>query len=314
MGNPLVSVIMNCLNCEKYLEEAIASVYAQTYPNWEIIFWDNCSTDSSGKIAQQYDHRLRYFRGEETILLGQARNRAIEQARGEFIAFLDCDDLWLPEKLTKQLPLFDDPEVGLVFSDAVYFNNAGDERRRYKQAPYWTGRCFSQLLENYFLVMPTLLIRKRTLQSLDEWFDPQFDFIEEADLARRIGHDWKLAMVDEPLAKWRMHMSSSTYRNYHLVTEETMRMLDKYRALFPGFEDQYRREIKNIKQKLFTDEAIHHLLNGKQQAARKSIRDFRFGNLKTLLLYGMTFLGRRPTALLLAIAKKVKGTMLPVRS
>ncbi len=120
--SPLISVIMNCLNCAKYLKEAIDSVYAQTYTNWEIIFWDNASTDRSAEIARSYDGRLRYFRGSETVPLGEARNRALEQARGEFIAFLDCDDLWMPQKLEKQLPLFDDPEVGLVFSDSIIFN------------------------------------------------------------------------------------------------------------------------------------------------------------------------------------------------
>lgn len=312
--NPLVSVIMNCLDCDRYLKEAIDSVYAQTYPNWEIIFWDNCSTDGSGEIARRYDKRLRYFRGEQTVPLGAARNQAIEQAGGEFIAFLDCDDLWMPEKLEKQVPLFEDPEVGLVFSDIIHFNNDGEEEQRYKKHPYWTGDCFRKLLGNYFLCMPTLVIRKEAFSSLEEWFDPQFDMIEEADLAIRIGYSWKLAMVDEPLARWRMHIASSTFRKFHLFSQETMAMLDKYRALFPDFEASYRDEIDAITRRIITDDAIYHLLNGELHDARKSIRKLERRTIKTTVLYAMTFLGKKPVSLILAIAKKLKGVMLPTPS
>src|SRR3989304_6187690 len=102
-----VSIIMNCLNCAKYLREAIDSIYAQTYKDWEIIFWDNASTDDSAVIAGNYDGRLRYFRDEEVVPLGKSRNLAMEKAGGEYIAFLDCDDKWMPEKLERQIPLFE---------------------------------------------------------------------------------------------------------------------------------------------------------------------------------------------------------------
>ena len=100
---PLVSVIMNCYNGEKYLREAIDSVYAQTYKNWEIIFWDNASTDTSAEITNTYDSKLRYFKGEKTIALGAARNKALEKCSGEYISFLDVDDMWIEEKLELQV-------------------------------------------------------------------------------------------------------------------------------------------------------------------------------------------------------------------
>src|SRR3990167_8655863 len=113
---PVVSVLMNCLNCSLYLEEAIDSVYAQTYKDWEIIFWDNASTDSSAEIAQRYDEKLRYFRADISLPLYGSRNLALQKARGKYIAILDCDDLWLPNKLEKQIPLFErDGKVGLVY-------------------------------------------------------------------------------------------------------------------------------------------------------------------------------------------------------
>ena len=86
---PLVSVVMNCYNGEKYLKEAIESVYAQTYRNWEIIFWDNASTDNSKRIAKSFDSKLHYFLGERTITLGAARNKALSKCNGDYIAFLE---------------------------------------------------------------------------------------------------------------------------------------------------------------------------------------------------------------------------------
>ena len=117
---PKVSVIMNCLNGKRYLRKAIDSVFAQTFDDWEIIFWDNASTDESGEIAKSYRGRLRYFRSERTYSLGKARNLAFAQARGDLIAILDVDDVWLPNKLEKQVDLFNrNPQLCMVFSNFI---------------------------------------------------------------------------------------------------------------------------------------------------------------------------------------------------
>ena len=96
LSTPIVSVIMNCYNSARYLREAIDSVYAQTYKKWEIIFWDNASTDNSAAIARSYDDKLKYFKSEANVPLGKARNWAIEKAQGKYVAFLDDADLFHP--------------------------------------------------------------------------------------------------------------------------------------------------------------------------------------------------------------------------
>ena len=101
-SSPLVSVVMNCYNGEKFLKEALDSVYSQTYQNWEIIFWDNCSTDNSRCIAGSFDLRLKYYKSSEIINLGAARKSAVEKCSGVFIAFLDVDDKWFSKKLEIQ--------------------------------------------------------------------------------------------------------------------------------------------------------------------------------------------------------------------
>ena len=100
---PLISIIMNCYNGEKYLREAINSVYAQTYQNWEIIFWDNASNDTSGDIAKSYDSKLKYYYAKKNTKLYEARNYALDKCSGEYVAFLDCDDVWLTNKIQLQM-------------------------------------------------------------------------------------------------------------------------------------------------------------------------------------------------------------------
>lgn len=287
----LVSVIMNCLNCEKYLKEAIDSVYAQTSNNWEIIFWDNASTDRSADIARSYDSRLRYFRGEQTVNLGEARNLALEQARGEFIAFLDCDDLWMPEKLEKQLPLFNDPEVGLVFSDSIIFNDLGESCLFYgRNLNFHTGYCFSQLLTDYFLDMETVVLRRAALDGEEMWFDPNFNLIEEGDLFTRIGYRWKLAMVNEPLAKWRVHAASWTWTKGYLTADEKTAMLERYKKTFPGFSERYAREIEIVETQIAVNRAKHLWREGNSPAARKCLAPHLVKGRKAFYLYLLSFL------------------------
>ena len=107
---------MNCHNGEKFLAEAINSVLNQTYKNWELIFWNNSSSDQSEKIFKSFkDKRLRYFYTKKKVSLYISRNAAIKKTKGNFVAFLDVDDTWLPNKLKLQLEKFKDKKVGLVY-------------------------------------------------------------------------------------------------------------------------------------------------------------------------------------------------------
>ena len=283
---PLVSVIMNCLNGEKYLKEAIDSIYTQTYKNWEIILLDNASTDSSAEIAKSYDKRLRYFRLEETIPLGAARNKALEQARGEFIAFLDTDDLWMPEKLGRQVPLFDDPRVGLVYSDVITFNSNNDESRISDKFTFCRGMCFSQLLNNFFLSIPSVIIRKTALDQEVEWFDHSFNLIEDLDLFIRIGHSWKLNMCQDALAKYRVHKSSLTSTRGDLFFREHLVLLKKYCKLWPDFPGKYSTLLET---QIYCCRASYLWKNKKPNEARACLSRYKFKNFKSFLLYFASF-------------------------
>ena len=116
-----VSIIIPNYNCENYLGETIDSVLAQTYEDWELLIVDDCSTDNSVEVIQSYcekDERIKLFVNEKNSGAAASRNRAMREATGKWIAFLDSDDLWLPEKLEKQLSFM--TENGYRFSYTAY--------------------------------------------------------------------------------------------------------------------------------------------------------------------------------------------------
>jgi glycosyltransferase involved in cell wall biosynthesis len=128
-NSPTVSVIIIFLNVEKYLEEAIESVLAQAYPAWELLLVDDGSTDASPQIAKRYvercPDRIRYLdhEGHENLGRSATRNLGIHNANGQYIAFLDADDVWLPEKLAYQVALMETrPEAGMVYGNTLYWS------------------------------------------------------------------------------------------------------------------------------------------------------------------------------------------------
>ena len=119
MVDGLVSIIMPSWNTARFIRESIASVRNQTYTNWELLIVDDCSTDSTDEIVASYsDERIRYFKNEKNSGAALTRNRAMREARGEWIAFLDSDDLWAPHKLERQLQFM--KENNYVFSYHEY--------------------------------------------------------------------------------------------------------------------------------------------------------------------------------------------------
>ena len=118
--SPLVSIITPNYNCARFIAQTIESVLAQTYTNWEMLIVDDCSTDGSYEIAQEYaqkDSRIKVLRNEKNSGAAVSRNRAIEASSGEYVAFLDSDDLWLPEKLERQLKFMQENNCDFCFTE-----------------------------------------------------------------------------------------------------------------------------------------------------------------------------------------------------
>ena len=129
----LVSIIMPNYNSEKFVANSIKSILAQTYANWELLFVDDCSTDKSVEIVKSLiDDRIKFFSTERNSGAAVARNMAIKAANGRWIAFLDSDDLWLPEKLEKQLSFMVEKDIAFSFTYYDVLNSDYDIVSSYK--------------------------------------------------------------------------------------------------------------------------------------------------------------------------------------
>ena len=116
--NDLVSIVMPSYNNGAYIADSIESVFAQTYKNWELLIVDDCSTDDSLKIIQSYsDPRIILFRNEKNSGAALSRNYALRQAKGKWVAFLDSDDTWMPDKLEKQIRFMVENNYSFTFTD-----------------------------------------------------------------------------------------------------------------------------------------------------------------------------------------------------
>ena len=114
----LVSIIMPSWNTEKFIAESIRSVINQTYTNWELIIVDDCSTDHTDDVVASFrDNRIRYYHNQKNSGAALTRNKALREARGEWIAFLDSDDLWMPEKLEHQIKFMDKYNYCLSYTE-----------------------------------------------------------------------------------------------------------------------------------------------------------------------------------------------------
>ncbi|MFW6046969.1 MAG: glycosyltransferase family 2 protein [Candidatus Woesearchaeota archaeon] len=194
----LVSVIIPTKDRLTALKKAINSIYNQTYPYTEIIVIDDGSTDDTPDFLLQESKsgNIIFFRNDISVGGGEARNIGIRNATGEYIAFLDDDDEWLPTKLEKQIPLFQDPEVGLVYSGLEL--NFEDYRIRYKSIPKMEGYIYDEMLiENRIGGTVTVVLRNNIAKNY--LFDSTMPARQDYDFWLRICKDWNVKGVKESL-------------------------------------------------------------------------------------------------------------------
>jgi glycosyltransferase involved in cell wall biosynthesis len=293
---PTVSVIMNCLNSEKYLREAIDSVFAQTYEDWEIVFWeDKVSKDNSERIANSYGSKLRYFRSDVSLPLFGSRNLAVQKARGKYIAILDCDDLWMPTKLEEQVPLLErDDMVGLAYSDAILFNEKGRKMHSFKYKRPYRGYVFSELLYENFINAQTVLIRKDACDILGNFFDGRMMMCGDYDANLRISYGWKVDYVDKPLAMYRVHKNSKSWRDGRvLVTVEIDLMMDNLRKTANEFEKNHPKEVRLLMRRRDIQLSLLDWENGDSAKARTRLRAYIRDSISYLVLYFLTYFSYR---------------------
>jgi glycosyltransferase involved in cell wall biosynthesis len=226
MQMPMVTVICVCYNHERFVEEAIRSVVAQTYQNLQIIILDDGSTDSSGEKIKSIDFQGRMV---EFLLLDQnvgyckAFNKTLPLIKGEFFVDFATDDVMMPDRIEKQVRKFQtlDGSYGVVFTDAIYIDETGFELRHHYDYMFRKGLLieipqgyiYSQLLSRYFIAAPTMLTRTQVIQDL-KGYDENLSY-EDFDFWIRSSIRYQYAFIDEKLTKIRKSresMSAALYK------------------------------------------------------------------------------------------------------
>jgi glycosyltransferase involved in cell wall biosynthesis len=203
-----VSVIVLTYNRANMVTETIDSILKQTFRDFELIIVDNCSRDDTEKVIGGYaDDRIRYFKNDNGGFIAVNRNYGISRAAGEYIAFCDDDDLWLPEKLEKQLLEFDeDGRLGLVCTNAMVFDATGDLRRYHQTGLSDDDFTLKSLIFKNLIICSSVLIKKRVIDDIGP-FDtaPAIFTAEDFELWLRIASRYRVKYIDSPLVRYRVH-------------------------------------------------------------------------------------------------------------
>ena len=205
---PRVSVIVASYNRCRFLGEALASVRRQTFEDWECLVADDGSSDGTLLLLEETagnDGRVRALPGAHCGLLGRVRNRALREARGSLIAFLDDDDIWLPRKIELQVRLLDaEPDVGLCFARAVRFGDACGvfPRSGTPQRP-----AFERLWKGNFIPCSTVLLPRAVFDSVGE-FDESLQVAQDYDLWLRVARIAPIRFQSEILCRYRVHAAA----------------------------------------------------------------------------------------------------------
>ena len=194
---PRVSAIIPTYNRKAFVLEAIGSVLKQTYGDYELIVVDDGSEDGTGETLQQYGEKLRYaYQANQGV--SKARNHGIELAEGEFIAFLDSDDLWLPEKLKIQVAYMDEhPEAQICYTDEIWIRRGVRVNPRKKHAKY-SGEIYAKCLPLCIISPSSALMRRELFEEVGT-FDPSFPVCEDYDLWLRVTARFPVFFISQKL-------------------------------------------------------------------------------------------------------------------
>ena len=209
ISNPRVSVVIPVYNGERYLADALQSVLSQTFKDFELIIIDDGSTDRSAAIVRKFEGESVHYRLRPNGGVSKARNAGVAIARGEYIAFLDQDDLWLPDKLSVQVAYLDqNQDVGGVYSQGQFWEN---ERLGSVLYPEPVGTDSSSIIRNGFgLFMTATVFRKAVLEKLGGFDESFTSGYEDLELTLRLNETTRIGFVPQVLALYRLHSGNSS--------------------------------------------------------------------------------------------------------
>lgn len=275
MRHPKVSVIIPTYNYARYLPDAIESVLSQTFSDYEIVIVDDGSTDNTVEVLQPYTGKIKYIY-KENGGLSSARNVGIQNSIGEYLVFLDSDDMLMPDKLKIQTAILDDnPEVGFVYSDE-YIMHGEDKDNMYRaregrQLP--SGNIFKEFFLDSFIAVMTVMVRRSCLDQVG-LFDENLPCNEDDDLWLRILGKWPVIFSDYPSAIRRIH-SSNMSRDRLKMEKYTVIVLERALKRNSNCAKELGNQAHERIGKLRWSMAEQYLRKGDVEAARQELKQCR---------------------------------------
>lgn len=297
-ARPLVSVVMNGFNTARYLREAIDSVRAQTYPCWEIEYYDNLSADDSEDIVASFrDPRIRMHRAPRRLTLAEGRNEVIRLSRGEWIAFLDCDDEWLPDKLERQIARVAEDRignVGMVYARTMSFTARGDSGEtsyRYVGRPLPEGDILrALLLEGNIVPIASAMVSRAACNAVGS-IPSHLTFAEDYWLFTAIAARYRVLCVQDVLCRYRVHDGAATRHNKLASHREALEVLEHWTGRVAPAELAARRRVYHTLIGIELVRAGRRLEGLREIAARGSVAFLTRGAMSTFMRRAR---GKRP--------------------
>ena len=275
----LVSIILNCYNGEKYLEDALKTVINQSYDNWELIFWDNRSTDNSKKIFDSFEsEKFRYFYSNKHTPLYEARNLALKECRGKYIAFIDSDDYWETNKLEKQISLFENKRVGVVYGNLWIYNEKLKKKKLFSKNLLLKGKVFDKIFSDYKIGVITSVLKKETLIQNNIKFESSYNHIGDFDLFIKLSMICEFDAIQEPVATYRVHGENLSLKNREKEIIEMKHWHKTNKKILNKSQETeymikiYSREFINLKLNKSFKETLNFFL--KRRELQKKIKNY----------------------------------------
>lgn len=250
MMNPLVCVVMPAYNAAEYIKDAVLSVMAQTYKNWELLIIDDGSTDTTSEIVEKIaaeDSRISYIKNEKNMGVARTRNRGMDLCKGDYIAFLDSDDMWHPEKLKEQIKCMEENKADLSYTSYALVNREGEKIKEDYLVPKTVS--FEELLKENVIGCSTVMLRGSSAQKYR--FQPDFyhedyvlwlEYLKNGHIAAgctQVLTNWRYIPNSRSFNKWnaakkrwhiyRRYLKLSVVKSGTLLMHYMFRALKKYR-------------------------------------------------------------------------------------
>lgn len=272
---PLVSIIIPAYNVAQFIRETLDSVFAQTFKDYEVIIVNDGSPDTTEleRALEPYIERIVYLK-QENSGAGAARNRALHVARGEFVAFLDADDIWLPDYLSEQIRFIRGGDYDLVYADAALFGNSSLAGRTFMEIAPSNGEVtFQSLISGRCNVITSGVVARRELIFEVGLFDEQLRNSQDFELwVRLVRHGARAAYQRKVLLRYRYHEDSLSGDALNQIKRE-LRVLGKIESTYdltPNERAEVSKAMEAIRASLELETGKLHLAKGEFTEAREA--------------------------------------------